>query len=156
MRIGRRLAVDVGKVRLGIALCDREAILASPLDAIARSSSLEDTVISIAKLVHQYEVIEVYVGDPISLSGKETESTGDARSIASELSKSVAIPVRMIDERFTTVTAASKLRAAGVRARDSKTIIDSASAVEILETALSSEKSSGFAPGQLVGDSVGA
>jgi putative Holliday junction resolvase len=62
----------------------------------------------------------------------------------------------MIDERFTTVTAAAKLRAAGINSRDSKSIIDSASAVEILESALSLEKSSGIAPGQLVGDHVGA
>jgi putative holliday junction resolvase len=156
MRLGRRLAVDVGRVRLGIALCDQEAILASPLEAVARAASLADTISSIAKLVEFYEVIEVYVGDPISLSGQETDSTGDARSFASQLASSVVVPVRMIDERFTTVAAATKLRASGISAKDSKSIIDSASAVEILESALSYEKSSGSAPGVLVGDSVGA
>jgi len=156
MRIGRRLAVDVGRVRLGIALCDQEGILASPLDAVYRSSSLSETVSSLANLVEVHDVIEVYVGDPLSLSGGETHSTSDARSLASELSRSISIPVRMIDERFTTVTAATKLRASGVSAKDSKLIIDSASAVEILENALSFEKSSGIAPGFLVGDSVGA
>jgi putative Holliday junction resolvase len=156
MRTGRRLAVDVGKVRIGIAICDSEAILSSPLAAVARLSSASDTVTSIAELVDAHGVIEVYVGDPLSLSGKETASTNDARLIASELSKAIAVPVRIIDERLTTVTATAKLRASGISARDSKAIIDSASAVEILESALSYEKSSGLAPGHLVGDSVGA
>ena len=156
MRIGRRLAVDVGRVRLGIALCDQEGILASPLDAVTRSAELSETISSLANLVDTHGVIEVYVGDPLSLSGKETDSTSDARSVAAEISQSISIPVRLIDERLTTVTAATKLRASGISAKDSKSIIDSASAVEILESALRIEKRSGVAPGVLVGDSVGA
>jgi putative Holliday junction resolvase len=156
MRIGRRLAVDVGRVRLGIALCDQEGILASPLDAVTRSAELSETISSLANLLETHGVIEVYVGDPLSLSGKETDSTSDARSVAAELSQSISIPVRLIDERLTTVTAATKLRASGISAKDSKSIIDSASAVEILESALRIEKRSGVAPGVLVGDSVGA
>ena len=156
MRIGRRLAVDVGRVRLGIALCDQEGILASPLEAVSRSLVLSETISSLANLVDVHDVIEVYVGDPLSLSGKETDSTSDARSLAAELSQAISIPVRLIDERFTTVTAATKLRASGISAKESKSIIDSASAVEILESALSFEKSSGVSPGILVGDSVGA
>jgi putative Holliday junction resolvase len=150
------MAVDVGKARLGVAVCDVEAILSSPLDALKRSSEISQTVADLVKLANLYEVIEIYVGDPLSLSGKDTESTYDSRTIALELSDSLDIPVRMIDERFTTVSAAIKLRAAGVNSKDAKSIIDSASAVEILESAISSEKSSGMAPGQLVGDSVGA
>lgn len=156
MRSGRRLAVDVGKVRIGIAICDREAILSSPLDAVARLSSSSETVTSIAQLADTHGVIEVYVGDPLSLSGRETDSTSDARLFALELSKALSVPVRMIDERLTTVSAKAKLRASGLNAKDSKLIIDSASAVEILESALSYEKNSGLAPGNLVGDSVGA
>ena len=156
MRIGRRLAVDVGRVRLGVALCDQEGSLASPLDAVSRSSVSSETVASLANLVDEHDVMEVYVGDPLSLSGKQTDSTSDARSLAAELSQAISIPVRLVDERFTTVTAATKLRASGISAKDSKSIIDSASAVEILESALSFEKISGVAPGILVGDSVGA
>jgi putative holliday junction resolvase len=156
MRIGRRLAVDVGRVRLGVALCDQEGILASPLDAVSRSSVSSETVASLANLVDEHDVMEVYVGDPLSLSGKQSDSTSDARSLAAELSQAISIPVRLVDERFTTVTAATKLRASGISAKYSKSIIDSASAVEILESALSFEKISGVAPGILVGDSVGA
>ena len=156
MRSGRRIAIDVGKVRLGIALCDQEGILASPLEAVKRPSDTADTISGLVELVSLHQAVEVYVGEPLSLSGKETESTNDSRMIAVELASCLSIPVRMIDERFTTVTAAAKLRAAGLSSRDSKSIIDSASAVEILESALSLEKSSGIAPGQLVGDHVGA
>jgi putative Holliday junction resolvase len=156
MRIGRRLAVDVGRVRIGVALCDQEGILASPLDAVTRSSDLSETISLLANLVDTHGVIEVYVGDPLSLNGRQTDSTSDARSLAADLSQSISIPVRLIDERLTTVTAATKLRASGISAKNSKSIIDSASAVEILESALSFEKNSGVAPGVLVGDSVGA
>jgi putative Holliday junction resolvase len=156
MRSGRRIAIDVGTVRLGIAVCDQEGILASPLEALRRSSETAQTVSALVELVKLHQAVEVYVGEPLSLSGKESDSTNDARSIALDLASALTVPVRMIDERFTTVSAATKLRAAGISSRDSKSLIDSASAVEILESALSQEKSSGLAPGQLVGDSVGA
>jgi putative Holliday junction resolvase len=143
-------------VRIGVALCDQEGILASPLDAVTRSSDLSETISLLANLVDTHGVIEVYVGDPLSLNGRQTDSTSDARSLAADLSQSISIPVRLIDERLTTVTAATKLRASGISAKNSKSIIDSASAVEILESALSFEKNSGVAPGVLVGDSVGA
>lgn len=150
------MAVDVGKARLGVAVCDTEAILSSPLDSLKRAPETSQTVAELVQLANLHEVIEIYVGDPLSLNGQETNSTHDSRSIALELSGSLSIPVRMIDERFTTVSAANKLRAAGVSSKEAKSIIDSASAVEILESAISFEKSSGMAPGHLVGDSVGA
>jgi putative Holliday junction resolvase len=146
----------VGKSRIGLAVCDREAILSSPLEAVSRLSSLAETVSSLVNLAVDHEVFEVYVGEPISLSGADTESTTDARLLASELSGSLSVPVRLVDERLTTVTAASKLRAAGLNAKSSKSIIDSASAVEILELALDFERKSGLVPGSLVGDSIGS
>jgi putative Holliday junction resolvase len=150
------MAIDVGKVRIGVAICDREAILSSPLDSVPRASSNPETISLLVELASKNDVFEVYVGDPISLSGTETQSTADAREIAIQLAKSLQIPVRLVDERFTTVTAASKLRAAGFNSKNSKSLIDSASAVEILELALSSERDSGSAPGVEVGDSVGS
>jgi putative Holliday junction resolvase len=150
------MAIDVGKSRIGLAVCDREAILSSPLEAVSRLSSLAETVSSLVNLAVDHEVFEVYVGEPLSLSGADTESTTDARLLASELAGSLSVPVRLVDERLTTVTAASKLRAAGLNAKSSKSIIDSASAVEILELALDFERKSGLVPGSLVGDSVGS
>jgi putative Holliday junction resolvase len=156
MRYGRRLALDVGKARIGVAICDPEGILASPLEAISRSESVLDTISSIVSIINIHEVMEIYIGDPLSLSGETTASTNDARLVARELAKGAQVAVRLVDERLTTVAAASKLRAAGHNAKTSKALIDSASAVEILESALNFEKSSGSAPGELVGDPVGA
>ena len=156
MRDGRRMALDIGKARIGIAVCDREGILASPLQAISRASNISDTVNSILPALTEYEVIELYVGEPVSLKGHETESTHDARTVALEIAAHTSVPVRLVDERLTTVSAAMKLRSAGYNSRSSKDVIDSASAVEIPEIALAIEKNTGVAPGQLVGDSVGA
>lgn len=152
MRKGRRLAVDVGTVRIGLASCDPDGILASPLPAISRTLDSESFLESISEMIRELGVIEVVVGDPVSMSGGQTASTADAREIARKIAAGNDVAVRLVDERLTTVSAASKLRQAGKDSRTSKPLIDSASAVEILEQALNSEKLSGHAPGVLVGD----
>jgi putative Holliday junction resolvase len=96
-------------------------------------------------------VIELYVGDPLSLSGSETASTKDAREFALQLAELASVPVRLVDERLTTVIASSKLRQSGKNAKTSKDLIDSASAVEILEQALNISKQSGQPAGLRVG-----
>lgn len=150
------MAIDVGTVRLGLAVCDSEGILASPLPVLKRTPQLSESVSSLLEVAAEYGVFELYVGEPVSLSGSATASTGDAVMVAQELAMMCQIPVRLIDERLTTVSAATKLRDAGFDSRNSKTLIDSASAVEILESALHSERLTGKIPGRLVGDSVGA
>lgn len=147
---GRRLALDVGTVRIGLAICDPDGILSSPLPALIRSSHLTENLESISKLISEYSAIEVYVGDPISLSGGSSASTQDARQFAAELANSTSVPIRLVDERLTTVTATAKLQSSGKDAKQSRSLIDSASAVEILEHALATIRVSGRAPGQLV------
>jgi putative Holliday junction resolvase len=102
-------------------------------------------------LISDHGVIEVFVGDPLSLSGSETESTKDARQFANQLAELTSVPVRLVDERLTTVTASSKLRLNGMNAKSSKGLIDSASAVEILEQALLIYKQSGKPAGPRAG-----
>ena len=152
MKKGRRLAIDVGKVRIGLAVCDIEGILATPLSAIARSIPDDDSLNEIAAIADENQVIEVYVGDPIALSGGTTASTKDARDFAEKLAAWIDIPVRLVDERLTTVTASSKLRLSGKDSREAKSLIDSASAVEILEQVLLTIKSSQVEPGKLTGE----
>lgn len=152
MRRGKRLAIDVGSVRIGLASCDAEGILSSPLPALKRMSQVSEVVTSIKALVSDLEIIEVIVGDPISMSGNVTSSTTDAREIAMEIASAISIPVRLVDERLTTVSAQAKLRQAGKDSREAKSFIDSASAVEILEQALNTERATGNAPGVLTGD----
>jgi putative holliday junction resolvase len=150
MEKGRRLAIDVGTVRIGLAICDPDAILSSPLPALIRSRELEETLDAISNLVYEYSPVEVYVGDPISLSGGHSASTQDARIFAMKLADLISVPIRLVDERLTTVTASAKLRSSGKDAKQSRSLIDSASAVEILEQALATLRVSGKTPGELV------
>ena len=153
MEKGRRLAIDVGKVRIGLAVCDPDGILATPLPALVRSNELTETLQNISDIVDLHSAIEVYVGDPISLSGGHSASTKDAREFAEQLADLISVPIRLVDERLTTVTASAKLRSSGKDSKQSRPLIDSASAVEILEQALATLKVSGRAAGQLVGGS---
>ena len=155
MRKGRRLAVDVGSVRVGVAICDPDGILATPLAAIKRKDNDSETLASIGDLLREHNIFEVIVGDPMSLSGAETKSTSDARSFAMEIARLSDVPVRLVDERLTTVSATQKLREAGMDSRTSREFIDSASAVEILEQALNIEKSTNNPPGRLLDRSDG-
>lgn len=150
MERGRRLAIDVGTVRIGLAVCDPDGILSSPLPALARSAELSESLQALSDLIDEHSAVEVYVGDPISLSGRQSASTKDAREFASRLADVISVPVRLVDERLTTVTASAKLRSSGKDAKQSKSLIDSSSAVEILEQALATLRVSGRAPGHLV------
>jgi putative Holliday junction resolvase len=154
--MGRKLAIDIGRARLGIAISDLSGILSSPLDSVRRIADDSETIKEILKIVADNEVQEIYVGDPVSLSGEITPSTDDARNFASLLQSTTVLPVRLIDERLTTVTAARNLRDSGKNAKTSKSLIDSASAVVILEAVFQVERVSGEAAGRSVGDLLGS
>jgi putative Holliday junction resolvase len=154
--MGRKIAIDIGRARLGIAISDLSGILSSPLDSVRRLAEDRDTIQEILKIVADNEIQEIYVGDPVSLSGEITPSTDDARNFSSLLQSTTAIPVRLIDERLTTVSAARNLRESGKNAKTSKLVIDSASAVVILEAVLHAERVSGEAAGRSVGDLLGS
>lgn len=147
MRSGRRIAFDVGKARIGVALSDFHAILASPIEHIVRTSELQSAIDIALSLVESNSCIEAYVGLPVNLKNIATESTQDAIDFASALASRTSIEVRMIDERFTTATASASLRMAGHSARQQKSLIDSAAAAVILEQALSHEKAKSTTPG---------
>ena len=147
MRTGVRLGIDVGRARVGVARCDPHAMLATPVETLARR---EDPVASIRRLVNELEAIEVIVGLPLALSGSETASTADSRDIAEQLAATLDVPVRLVDERLTTVSAARGLREAGRTAKNSRSVVDQAAAVILLQHALDLERSTGNPPGTLV------
>jgi putative Holliday junction resolvase len=147
MRTGRRVAFDVGKARIGVAVTDFHAILASPRQHILRSESDADTIANLISLVQAEDAIEVYVGLPVNLKNESTASTADSLSIAKQLARSISIPVRLIDERLTSKVASNSLHASGKDSRSQRLYIDSAAAAVILESALSAEKNSGSQPG---------
>ena len=142
MRTGVRLAIDVGSVRIGVARSDPGGLMAVPLDAIPASDLALATV---SGLVDEYEAIEVVVGLPLSMDGSEGKAAGLARSLAERLSAVVAVPVRLVDERLTTVQAQRGLHAAGRSVKSSRGIIDSASAVILLQSDLDAERAKGSA-----------
>lgn len=148
MRQGRRLAVDVGKVRIGLATSDYHGILASPLQNVSRQAEDSESVKLIQEAIADLDILEIYVGLPVSMSGRGSASTLDAVNLASELATASSIPVRMIDERLTTVSASSALRSSGKNSKQGRQVIDQIAATLILEQALAIEKNSGQQPGQ--------
>ena len=144
MRPGVRLACDVGSVRVGVARTDALGMLAVPLDAVPAGDRSHD---AIAGLVAEWDAVEVYVGLPLHLSGAEGAAAAAAREWAAGLAERIEVPVRLIDERLSTVQAQRALRESGRSTRQSRSVIDSASAVMVLQSVLDSEERTGTVPG---------
>jgi len=127
------LAVDVGTVRVGVAASDPHRILASPVETVP-APGLE----RVAELVAEREAVLVVVGLPTSMSGQARSASADmARSYAEKLVALVApVPVELVDERLTTVSATAALRASGVRGRAGRAVVDQAAAVALLQGVL--------------------
>lgn len=142
-----RLAVDLGSVRIGVAACDPSGLLAFPLETVRRGAGDLDRL---AALASEHEVLEVLLGLPRGLSGREGEAARLVRDFADGLARAVPCPVRLVDERLSTVTAGAQMRAAGVNAKKGRSAIDQAAAVVFLQAALDSERANGNAPGEPV------
>jgi len=139
-RGGRVLGVDVGTVRVGVALSDPTGTLASPLETLKRAKDHAD-LDRLAALVVEHEVTEVVVGEPVHLSGASGASAEDAANYAQELADRIPdVPVILIDERLSTVTTASHLREGGIDSRKQRAVIDQAAAVVILQQFLDSRR----------------
>ena len=148
MRAGVRLAVDVGSVRIGVARSDPGGVLASPLTVVRSGPGDLD---ALATLAASADAIEVIVGLPTSLSGREGAAAAGARSFAAELAGRLApVPVRLVDERFTTTQAHEALRRGGKDSRARRSVVDAAAAAVLLQAALDAERATGRPPGQLV------
>jgi len=148
VREGVRLAVDVGAVRIGVARSDPGGILASPLTVVRSGPGELD---ELTALTASAGAIEVIVGLPTSLSGREGTAAAAARSFAVELAGRLApIPVRLVDERFTTTQAHDALRRSGKDSRSRRGTVDAAAAAVLLQAALDTERATGRPPGQLV------
>ena len=135
---GRRIAFDYGDVRIGVAISDPDSILASPLTTL--SSGDPKLFTQISELLAEHEPIAIYVGEPLNLSGQASSSAQKAVAFAEKLHSQFGIPVTMIDERLSTVSATSAMRQSGINAKDARSKIDMAAAVAILEQGLAIEK----------------
>jgi putative holliday junction resolvase len=148
MRPGVRLGIDLGSVRIGVAASDPSGFLASPVETVARGKGdLE----RLAALVNERDAVEVLVGLPRSLSGGDGPAADAARSWAGELAARLApTPVRLVDERLSTVAAGRDLRAAGMSGRKARRVVDQAAAVVFLQAALDAERCTGAPAGEPV------
>jgi putative Holliday junction resolvase len=139
--------VDWGDVRIGVAACDADGVLAYPLTTVRAGP---EEVADLAGLVAEHAPLEVLVGLPRSMDGRERTAADIARQRAGRLAAAVGVPVRLVDERLTTVTASRRLRAGGRTARQQRAVVDAAAAAAILEQGLAFERARGQAPGELV------
>lgn len=140
---GRRIGLDVGTVRIGVAVSDRNATLATPVETVARETGFRDRdkgdIDRLLEIIDEYGVVEIVVGLPRDLKGHGSVSVKHAKEIAFRLNRRLTragktIPVRMADERLTTVAATAALRASGVSEKAGRKVIDQAAAVEILQS----------------------
>jgi putative Holliday junction resolvase len=137
-RIGRRIAFDYGDVRIGVAVCDPDGILATPLTTLqSKDPSLKK---QIAELIEEYEPVKIYVGQPKLLSGEDGSAVAKVQVFTEMLTSNFDIQVAMVDERLSTVSAAKQLRESGVNAKDARSVIDAAAAVAILEQGLANDR----------------
>lgn len=148
MRRGRRLGVDVGDVRIGVAVCDPDGLVATPLETVAAGPQALARLVALAEEV---DAVELVVGLPVSLNGREGPAATKVRAFAAGL-RDAAAPrvVRLFDERMSTMTADSLLRESGRPGRKRRQVIDQAAASVILQTALDTERTRGTAPGETI------
>jgi putative Holliday junction resolvase len=131
---GRRLGVDVGSVRVGVAISDPGPVLATPLVTLSRDERSGSDLDRLAELVLEHEVVEVVVGLPRTLAARHGKAAAIATSYARKLARRVRpVPVRLADERLTTVSATRMLSDRGVRGSKQRAVVDQAAAVEILQ-----------------------
>ncbi|MFI9532429.1 Holliday junction resolvase RuvX [Nocardia fusca] len=157
---GRRLGIDVGSVRIGVAASDPDGILATPVETVPRDTGSRRAgrprtargggsvpgpgadIARIAAIADEYEAVEIIVGLPRTLRGEKGTSARMATEFAERLRDSLPeLPIRLSDERLTTVSAARALRDSGVRARGQRQVIDQAAAVSILQSWLDERSS---------------
>lgn len=130
---GRRLGIDVGSVRIGVAMSDPDCILATPVETVPAAVDGSD-VARVVELVQDNSVVEVVVGLPVALRGNHTSSTYLAEEFALDLREDLGnIPVRLVDERMSTMAATQAFQASGVSAKKGRKKIDQAAAVHILQ-----------------------
>lgn len=154
MRSGVRIGLDPGDARVGVAESDPSGILATPVETVQRGKG---DLARIAAIVEERAAIEVVVGLPRSLSGGEGPAAVKVREFARALAEVVQpVPVRLCDERLSTVSAETMLRGQGRKGQKRRTVVDQAAAVVILQSALDTERSSGTVPGETISGNTGS
>lgn len=152
---GVKLGIDVGMVRVGLACCDPDGILATPVRTLSRDAKKNSDVRIVVKDAMERGAVEIFVGLPRTLKGAEKASAEMARSYANILVEALAaagleLPVRLIDERLSTVSAHQALHEAGLSSREHRKVVDQVAAVGILQHAIDMQKARNTTVGELV------
>ena len=148
MRSGVRLGLDPGDARIGVARSDPSGFLATPVETVQRGRG---DLARLAALVEEEGALEVIVGLPRSLSGREGPAAVKVREFAAALARRIApVTVRLYDERLTTISAEAMLRDRGKKGQQRRAVVDMAAAVMILQHALDTERATGTPPGEPV------
>jgi putative holliday junction resolvase len=146
--VGVRLGIDPGEARIGVATCDPDGILVTPVETVPRGPGDLDRIVAIAV---ELDAVLVYVGLPRSLSGGEGPAAGRVREFAQQLAGRLApLPLRLVDERLSTVTAEAVLRGRGKKGRKRRAVVDQTAAVVILQGAVDTERARGLPAGEPV------
>jgi len=154
VRRGVRLGVDVGSVRIGVARSDPDGLLASPLDTVRRGPG---DIEAVAGLAASNDAVEIIVGLAVGLAGREGKAAAQGRAFGVALAARLgSVPVRLVDERFTTVLAHSALQQGGHDSRGRRQSVDKAAAALLLQGALDAERTTGEPAGELVPSAEGA
>jgi len=132
----RCLGLDLGSKRIGVALCDPEERVATPLTVVERSKSRANDHANIARLVEEYEVEAVVVGMPLNMSGKVTAAAQSVKEETEQLRAALGIPVHLYDERLTTVTANRSLMEMEMKADARRRVVDKVAAAVMLQAYL--------------------
>ncbi|VXB36996.1 Putative pre-16S rRNA nuclease [Arthrobacter sp. 9AX] len=152
---GVKLGIDVGTVRVGVAICDRDSILATPYKTLDRNPKKNSDIRVIANLVQELDAVQVIVGLPRTMKGEEHASARMAMDYAGLLAeefaaRALAVPVNLVDERLSSVTAHRNLHEAGMSSRDHRKVVDQVAAAGILQHALDMQKARGADVGRRV------
>lgn len=146
MRPGVRLAIDLGRVRIGVARCDATATMAIPVTTLSRG---EHDHAALVRLVEEWEPMEILIGLPVTLAGSEGPAAADVRAWAGDLHAAIPhVTLRLVDERLTTAAASKAMRQAGRSTRQARPVIDQAAAVLLLDDALEYERRTGQPAGE--------
>jgi putative Holliday junction resolvase len=155
VRPGVRLAVDVGSVRVGLAACDPAGVIATPVRTLVRDPAHDADVAEIAREARERSAVEIVLGLPLSMDGSEGPAALRALDYAAKIVRTVPeVPVRLVDERLSTVDAHRALHAAGKKEKQFRAVVDQAAAVVLLQSALDAERG-GPAPGRVIEQSKG-
>ena len=135
----RIVAVDYGDARTGLAVCDRGELLASPV-GVFHSADRQAVIGEICRQAETLQAGLVVVGNPLNMNGSAGPRSERCRSLAQELAERLPGPVRLWDERSTTVSAAHYLNMTDVGGKKRKNTIDAVAATIILESYLAYRK----------------